>query len=140
MRYLLALLALAGVVVSALALHVHYSTETAPCSINERWDCGVVNHSPFAEVYHVPVAGIGLLGYLAMAGVALLRLRKLFTLMAAAGCCYALYLTHIERDILQVWCLYCVISQSLIALMVVCGLGWTATAWIRERNAAGRLL
>jgi uncharacterized membrane protein len=60
MRYLIALLALAGVVVSALALRVHYSTETQPCSINETWDCGVVNHSPFAEIMHIPVAAIGI--------------------------------------------------------------------------------
>ena len=50
MRYLIAILALAGVIVSALALQVHYSTGTEPCSINARWDCGVVNHSPFARL------------------------------------------------------------------------------------------
>jgi hypothetical protein len=50
MRYVIVLLALAGVVVSALALRVHYDTGTEPCSINEKWDCGIVNHSPFAEV------------------------------------------------------------------------------------------
>jgi vitamin-K-epoxide reductase (warfarin-sensitive) len=72
MRYVIALLALAGAVVSALALHVHYSTEPQPCSINEKWDCGVVNHSPFAEIMHVPVAAIGIAGYLALAGLALL--------------------------------------------------------------------
>jgi len=70
MRYLMAMLAIAGVVVSMLALHVHYSTETQPCSINEKWDCGVVNHSPFAEIAHIPVAAIGIAGYLALAGLA----------------------------------------------------------------------
>src|SRR5271166_3344198 len=64
MRYLIAILALAGVVVSGLALHVHYSTETEPCSINAKWDCGIVNHSPFAEIAHIPVAAIGIAGYL----------------------------------------------------------------------------
>src|ERR1700722_19634943 len=54
MRFLIILLALAGVVVSALALRVHYDTGTEPCSINEKWDCGIVNHSPFAEVAHIP--------------------------------------------------------------------------------------
>ena len=45
---LIALLALAGLVVSCFALREHFRTEPSPCSINERWDCGVVNHSPFA--------------------------------------------------------------------------------------------
>ncbi len=49
MRYLVAVLALAGLVVSCFALREHFRTEPSPCSINERWDCGVVNHSPFAE-------------------------------------------------------------------------------------------
>ena len=56
MRYLLALVAIAGVVVSTLALQVHYSTGTQPCSINEKWDCGIVNHSSFAVIGNVPVA------------------------------------------------------------------------------------
>ena len=71
MRYLITILALAGVVVSALALRVHYSTDAQPCSINETWDCGIVNHSPFSEIARVPVAAIGIVGYLALAGLAL---------------------------------------------------------------------
>ncbi len=67
MRYLIALLASAGIVVSVLALRVHYSTESAPCSINEKWDCGIVNHSPYAVVYGVPVAALGIAGYLLIA-------------------------------------------------------------------------
>ena len=50
MRYLIAVLALAGLVISCFALREHFRTEPSPCSINERWDCGVVNHSPFAEL------------------------------------------------------------------------------------------
>src|ERR1700692_4310932 len=50
MRFLIAVLAVAGVIVSSFALREHYRTEPSPCSINERWDCGAVNHIPFAEV------------------------------------------------------------------------------------------
>jgi len=67
MRYLITLLAIVGIAVSVLALRVHNSTGSEPCSINERWDCGVVNHSPFAEIDHVPVAILGIVGYLALA-------------------------------------------------------------------------
>jgi hypothetical protein len=51
MRWLLIVLAVAGIVVSSLALREHYRTEASPCSINARWDCGVVNHSPFAMLF-----------------------------------------------------------------------------------------
>ncbi|MGB2838087.1 MAG: vitamin K epoxide reductase family protein, partial [Candidatus Sulfotelmatobacter sp.] len=59
MKYILVVLAVLGIVVSALALREHYRTEgDSPCSINERWDCGIVNHSPYAVIQGtgIPVA------------------------------------------------------------------------------------
>ena len=138
MRYLIALLALAGVVVSALALRVHYSTETQPCSINEKWDCGVVNHSPFAEIAHVPVAAIGIAGYLALAGLALARQRFLVLLAALVGLGFALRLTSIEEFALCAWCIYCVISQVVIALITLLSLGWFTQEYIALRRACRR--
>ena len=126
MRYLIAFLALAGVVVSTLALRVHYSNDAEPCSINEKWDCGIVNHSPFAEIAHIPVAAIGIAGYLALAALALARRRVLLAVAAIVGLGFALYLSHIEKSILQVWCLYCVISQGIIALVTLLSLVWLA--------------
>ena len=137
MRYLIAILALAGVVVSALALHVHYCTDTQPCSINEKWDCGIVNHSPFAEVAHIPVAAIGIAGYLALAGLALARQRALVFLAALVGLGFALRLTFIEEFALQVWCLYCVISQAIIALIMLLSLGWVGTEYLALKRAGG---
>ena len=136
MRWLLVVLALAGAVVSALALQVHYSTATEPCSINERWDCGVVNHSPFAVIGKVPVAAIGILGYLAMGALALGRQRFALHVVALAGLVFALRLTFIEKYDLLVWCLYCVISQGIIALMVLLSLGWLGAEYWRLKQAA----
>ncbi|MGA2218297.1 MAG: vitamin K epoxide reductase family protein [Terracidiphilus sp.] len=135
MRYLIGLLALAGVVVSALALRVHYDTGTEPCSINEKWDCGIVNHSPYAEIAQVPVAAIGIAGYLALAGLALARRRASLAGLAVIGLGFALYLTNIERSVLQVWCLYCVISQAIIAVLTLLSLGWLgAEHWAKRRT------
>jgi vitamin-K-epoxide reductase (warfarin-sensitive) len=136
MRYLIASLAIAGVVVSILALHVHYSTETQPCSINEKWDCGVVNHSPFAEIMHIPTAAIGIAGYLALAGLALMQRRILLSAAAALGMEFALWLTFIEEYVLQVWCLYCVISQVIIALITLLSLCWFAEEYMALKRAA----
>jgi uncharacterized membrane protein len=124
MRYLIAVLAFAGVVVSSLALQVHFSTGAEPCSINERWDCGIVNHSSFAVIEHIPVAAIGVAGYLVLALLAMMRRRGLLLFAALPGLGFALYLSHVERDILQVWCLYCVISQGIIVLLTLLSLGW----------------
>jgi len=135
MRYLIAVLALMGAVVSGLALHVHYSTETQACSINEKWDCGVVNHSPFAEIAHVPVAIIGIVGYLGMVGLAMARQRYLLFLCAIVGMGFALRLTSIEEFALGVWCVYCVISQAIIALITLTSLGWLTVEYVGLRRA-----
>ena len=136
MRYLIALMALAGGVVSILALRVHYSTETEPCSINAKWDCGIVNHSPFSEIAHIPVAAIGIAGYLGLAGLALARQRFLLFLAAGAGFCFALRLSSIEEFALGAWCVYCVISQCIIASIMLVGLGWFVAEYIALRRAA----
>ena len=138
MRYVIAALALAGVVVSVLALRVHYSTETQPCSINEHWDCGVVNHSPFAVIGHVPVAAIGIAGYLALGVLAMMRMRFALFLTAIFALIFSLRLTFIEEFDLLVWCLYCVISQGTIALIFLVSLGWFAAEYWRLRKAATR--
>lgn len=134
MRYLIAILALAGVVVSTLALKVHYDTGAEPCSINEHWDCGVVNHSPFAEIAHIPVAAMGMAGYAALIALSLLRRRGLLLAGALVGLGFALYLTHIEKDVLMVWCLYCVISQGIIALITLLSALWFFVGSRRARR------
>jgi uncharacterized membrane protein len=127
LRFLIALLAVGGIVVSILALRVHYSDELQPCSINEKWDCGIVNHSRFAEVAHVPVAAIGIAGYALLGVLALLRAKRLLIGASLLALAFALYLTHIEASVLQVWCLYCVISQGIIAVLTLVAAGWLMT-------------
>jgi uncharacterized membrane protein len=139
MRYFIALLALAGAVVSSLALQVHYSTGTQPCSINEKWDCGVVNHSSFAVIGKVPVAAIGILGYIVLGGLALMRQRLVLMLVAFAGFCFALRLTLIEQYALGAWCLYCVYSQAIIALILLLAIGWHVLEYVQLRRAVNHV-
>ena len=135
MRYLIAILALAGVVVSALALQVHYSTATEPCDINAKWDCGIVNHSPFAEILHIPVAALGIAGYLALAGLALVRRPRLLAGLALAALVFSLYLTYIEKYVLEVYCIYCVTSLGIIVLTTLFSLGWVVADYRAQRAA-----
>ena len=135
MRYVIVLLAIAGVVVSSLALKVHYDTGSEPCSINDKWDCGVVNHSPYAMIRGVPVAAIGIAGYLLIAVLGFLRHRVGLLLAVLIGLIFALYLTNIEARVLEVWCLYCVISQAIIAVLTLLALIWLAWTRFRGRTA-----
>jgi vitamin-K-epoxide reductase (warfarin-sensitive) len=123
MRYVFIVLTISGFVVSTLALREHYRTEgEAPCSINDRWDCGIVNKSPYAMIGPIPVAAIGMLGYILMAALSWRRAWRLLLLCTAAGLGFSLYLAHIEKDILGVWCIYCVISLGIISVMTLLAL------------------
>jgi vitamin-K-epoxide reductase (warfarin-sensitive) len=133
MRYLLALLAVVGILVSYLALRVHYSNDVQPCDINAHWDCGIVNHSPFAMMGPVPVAAVGIAGYALLGVLALARRRRLALAASIVGLGFALYLTYIEKFVLMVWCLYCVISQCLILLLALLAAGWVIAG---RRSAA----
>jgi len=136
MRYLISILALAGIVVSALALPLHYSTATAPCDINAHWDCGTVNHSSFSTVAKIPVAVIGIAGYLLLGGLSFARRRFLTFLAASLGFLFAFRLSMIEQYGLGVWCLYCAISQTIIALILLLSLAWFTAEYLALRRAA----
>jgi uncharacterized membrane protein len=117
MRYILILLAGLGVLASSLALGEHYRTYgDSPCSINDKWDCGIVNHSPYAILLGIPVADIGIAGYLL---IAVLAWRRAYGLLLAAlllALGFSLYLAHIEAHVLGVWCVYCVASLGVVIL------------------------
>ncbi len=135
MRFVLFLLALLGFIASSLALREHYRTDTSPCSINERWDCGIVNHSPFAMLAGIPVAAIGMAGYVFLAALALKRAYGLFFAAAVAGLAFSIYLAHVEAHILGVWCVYCVASLAAISLLTLLSLGTIVASRMRSASA-----
>lgn len=124
MKYILLALAILGIAASCLALREHYRTYgDAPCDINERWDCGIVNHSPYAVIAGVPVAVIGIAGYLLLGILALKRAYRIMLALAVPALAFSLYLARIEQHVLGVWCVYCAISLGTISLMTLLLLG-----------------
>ncbi len=133
MRYVFIVLAILGIIASSLALREHYRTYgDAPCDINEKWDCGIVNHSPYAVFHGIPVADIGILGYLFLAVLALKRFYRLLLAAALIALGFSLYLAHIEASVLEVWCVYCAISLGLISLINLLALGTVITQSVRR--------
>jgi len=133
MRIILVLLAVLGLAAAALALREHYRTDASPCSINDRWDCGIVNKSPFAMVGPVPVAVIGMAGYVLLGILALTRAYRLLLAAAVIALGYSLYLARIEKDILGVWCIYCVASLAVISSMALLALATVIARAVRPR-------
>ena len=135
MKWALLALAILGIAASSLALREHYRTDASPCSINERWDCGIVNHSPYAVVGGVPVAVIGIAGYLVLGILSLRRAYRLMLAGALTGLAFSLYLAHIEAHVLGVWCIYCAISLGTISLISVLVLATVVFDTVHRRAA-----
>jgi uncharacterized membrane protein len=117
----IAVLAVAGIAVSAVSLERHYAkSKTAFCDLGEKFDCDIVNRSEQSRVMGIPVAGIGVVGYgvlLALATVYRARAQTPLRLLVAAigGLGFALYLTYVEAYVLETWCILCLSSLGLIA-------------------------
>jgi vitamin-K-epoxide reductase (warfarin-sensitive) len=118
----IAVLSLAGMIVSAISLQRHYAkSATSYCEFGEKFNCDIVNRSEYSSLLGIPVAGIGVAGYGLLLVLSTFRrldnqTPKRLLLTAAAGLAFALYLTYVEAYVLMTWCILCLTSLVLIAL------------------------
>ena len=121
----IAVLAVAGISVSAVSLQRHYAKSASVfCDIGEKFNCDIVNRSEYSTVMGIPVAGIGVAGYGVLLILATLYRTRAETptwLLAAAvaGLAFALYLTYVEGRVLGTWCILCLSSLGMIAGIAV---------------------
>ena len=134
MRWILVVLAVVGIVVSALALREHYRIDASPCSINERWDCGIVNKSPYAMLFGIPVAVIGIAGYLLLGLLAFRRAYAWMLPFVMGAFTFAVHLADVESMVLGVWCIYCVISLGIITLISLLTIGAVIAGAMRQKQ------
>ena len=122
----IAALSLAGIVDSAIALQRHYAkSATQFCDIGQQFNCDIVNRSEYSTLQGIPVAAIGIVGYVVLLLLATIGKRHPETPIrllgaAFAGFLFSLYLTYIEAHELTTWCILCLISQGVI--FVICAL------------------
>jgi uncharacterized membrane protein len=134
MRWIIVVLAAIGIYASAAALREHYRVGESPCSINDKWDCGIVNKSPYAMIHGVPVADIGIAGYVLLGILAILRHFRVLLVAAVIGFMFSLYLANIEAHVLGVWCIYCVLSLAMISLIVLSSVVAVSVQTFRHRR------
>ena len=121
----IAILAVAGIAVSSVSLYHHFSkSKTSFCNLGQSFDCDLVNRSQYSTFHKVPVALLGMFGYLLVLSLATVYREKAetpFILGAAVlgGLGFALYLTYLEGFVLHAWCLLCLSSLAIISAITV---------------------
>ncbi|MGD0989062.1 MAG: vitamin K epoxide reductase family protein [Candidatus Sulfotelmatobacter sp.] len=121
----IAILALAGMIVSSISLQRHYAKSASKfCDFSEKFSCDVVNRSEYSSLVGIPVAGIGVAGYGALLALATFYRSRVQTpirllLAALAGLAFALYLTYVEAYVLDTWCILCLSSLAMITLITL---------------------
>jgi uncharacterized membrane protein len=124
-RMAIAVLALIGWLVSAYM--GAYSFGLTGDIICGSGGCNIVQDSPWARLYGVPVPALGLAGYgalliAAIAGLqpALVASRTISLILVAAatiGLGFSAYFTYLEAFVIHAWCRWCVASAVVTVLI-----------------------
>ncbi len=129
-------LTLLGVAVASYLTYVHYAGIEPVCSTG---GCEVVQTSEWADVYGVPVALLGLVGYLGiLASLLALRgdaQRFVSAALSLIGFIYSGYLTYQELFTIKAICQWCVASAVLMTLLAIITL-WRLLASSPQEVAA----
>lgn len=139
-RMIIAILALIGVLISTYMQMYHMGLLGA--ILCGSGGCEVVQNSPWAEFYGVPVPLLGLLGYGGLLTLAMLGIqprfaadRRIAALLLAGGIIgfgFSMYLTYLEAFVINAWCRWCIGSAILATLLLVAAL--PEVALLRRRN------
>jgi uncharacterized membrane protein len=123
LRRVMLVVAVLAIGLTAYLTYVHYSGIKPACTAGE--SCIKVQTSTWSKLDGVPVALIGLLGYIGIFLSLLMPDRdetRLGTLaMAMAGFGFSAYLTYREIFSIRAICEECVSSFVLIAILLGCG-------------------
>jgi len=113
-------LAVLGVAVAGYLVYVHYADVDPVCNIAH--GCHKVQTSEYAKLAGIPVALLGLVGYVTILVALLLPgepARMVAALTALVGFGFSLYLTYRELFTIDAICQWCVASAIIMTLLAV---------------------
>jgi len=122
LRIAVAALALVGAGIAAYLTYARYAHVTIACSTG---GCETVQSSDYAEIVGIPVAVLGLTGYLAIFATALLRgerARVVGAGLALGGLIFSLYLILVQVFAIEAFCQWCLASDAVMLLLTVAAL------------------
>jgi uncharacterized membrane protein len=128
LRITLLVLAVIGLGIASYLTYVHYAGIKPACTAGE--SCTKVQTSVYSKLAGVPVALIGLLGYVGILGALLVdgeNGRLAAVAMAWVGFAFSAYLTGRELWSIDAICIWCVGSAVVLTLLV----GLTTTRFLR---------
>ena len=140
LRITMIVLALIGLGISGYLSYSELSEQPLACVESGALDCNAVQNSVYSKLLGVPVAVLGLGGYLAILGILALEDRISFLMdygrtlvfsMTMFGVLFSGYLTYIEAFVLEKWCQYCIASALVIASLFTLG-GIRAYRWMDD--------
>jgi len=117
LRVALAVVALAGIGLSAYLTYIRFSGDDLACPIGG--GCTTVQSSQYSELIGIPVPVLGILGYAGLLLAAALpgalgRALGLFTALVSFA--FSAWLTAVEAFILEAWCTWCIASAILVTI------------------------
>jgi uncharacterized membrane protein len=80
-------------------------------------DCSVVNASRYSELYGIPVAVFGILGYAAILAVLLFERNPGFFSQNGTMLLFTLYLIFLEIAVIKAYCPFCIASQATMTVI-----------------------
>lgn len=113
-------LSLVGAAIAGYLTWVHYAGLRPLCVASH--GCEIVQRSKYAKLGGVPVAAIGLAGYLAILASLALRTpggRMVTAFLAFLGAAFSAYLTYLELFTIDAICQWCVASAVVVTGIAV---------------------
>jgi uncharacterized membrane protein len=120
---LVKILSLVGIVLASYLLTSYLRPQTADvCRIDETVNCDAVTQGSLATVFGIPVALIGLTGYLVIFFSSLAKKKSLVLFMAAFGALFCLRITYLELFVVKIICPVCIACQLIMLTIVALAL------------------
>lgn len=116
---LIGLLCLIGLGVAGYLTYIHYAGIEPVCTTG---GCEKVQASDYAELAGIPVALLGLIGYIGIGSSLLIRGdlgRAATAALAIIGFGFSAYLTYLELFVIDAICQWCVASAVLMTALAV---------------------
>jgi uncharacterized membrane protein len=111
-------LAVLGTAIAGYLTWVHFA-ELQPYCAGGGGGCERVQASPYAKLGGVPVAVIGLAGYLAVLASLALPDRSVTVFLGLVGLGFSAYLTYLELAVIDAVCQWCVASALVMTALAV---------------------